>query len=58
MQPNTHFQLDEFYLDLQNEGNDLILLPKEKIAEQPFPGLRPYKTSEWQTFFGRDSQVA
>jgi hypothetical protein len=37
---------------------NLYLLPKEKIAEQPFPGLRPYKTSEWQTFFGRDSQVA
>ena len=58
MHPNHTFQLDEFYLDLQNEGNELILLSKEEIAELPFPGLRPYKTSEWQTFFGRDGQVA
>ena len=51
------FQLDEFYLDLQEDGNKISILDKEKIEERPFPGLRPFKTSEFQLFKGRDGQA-
>ncbi|MEO6000403.1 MAG: hypothetical protein ABIN89_26425 [Chitinophagaceae bacterium] len=51
------FQLDEFYLDLQEDGNRISILNKEKIEERPFPGLRPFKTSEFQLFKGRDGQA-
>ncbi|MFT3908237.1 MAG: hypothetical protein QM737_02330 [Ferruginibacter sp.] len=51
------FQVDEFYLDLQTDGRTISLLSEEKIAERPFPGLRPFKTSEFQLFKGRDGQA-
>ncbi len=51
------FQLDEFYLDLQEDGLKISLLSKDKIADCPFPGLRPYKTSEFQLFYGRSGQA-
>src|SRR5215204_494328 len=51
------FQLDEFYLDLQEDGSKISILEKEKIKQRPFPGLRPFKTSEFQLFKGRDGQA-
>src|SRR6187399_228530 len=51
------FQLDEFYLDLQEDGSRISILNKETIEERPFPGLRPFKTSEFQLFKGRDGQA-
>lgn len=51
------FQLDEFYLDLQEDGNRISILGRDKIEERPFPGLRPFKTSEFQLFKGRDGQA-
>lgn len=50
------FQLDEFYLDLQEEGRRISILPPEEIVRMPFPGLRPFKTSEFLLFKGRDGQ--
>ncbi|MXV53165.1 hypothetical protein GS399_19540 [Pedobacter sp. HMF7647] len=51
------FQLDEFYLDLQEDGNKIRLLDRDEIRRRPFPGLRPYKTSEFQLFKGRGGQA-
>ncbi len=50
------FQLDEFYLDLTPEGQ-ICYLSKNEIRNNPFPGLRPFKTSEFQLFYGRDGQA-
>lgn len=52
------FQLDEFYLDLQEGGQNIVFLSQAEIARMPFPGLRPFKTSEFQIFKGRDGQAA
>ncbi len=51
------YQLDEFYLDLQEEGSKISLLPAEEIVRRPFPGLRPFKTAEFQLFKGRGGQA-
>lgn len=51
------YQLDEFYLDLQEDGNHIRLLSAAEIKESPFPGLRPYRTSEFQLFKGRGGQA-
>jgi energy-coupling factor transporter ATP-binding protein EcfA2 len=51
------FQLDEFYLDLQKDGQDIVYINQRNISEDPFPGLRPFKTSEVPIFKGRDNQV-
>ena len=51
------FQLDEFYLDLQQDGSKISLLTESEIISKPFPGLRPFKTSEFQLFRGRDGQA-
>src|SRR5437868_13764205 len=53
----TPFQIDEFYIDLQADGKTISLLSEEQIALKPFPGLRPFKTSEFQLFKGRDGQA-
>ena len=50
------FQIDEFYLDLQEDGNKIAILSQEEISTKPFPGLRPFKTSEFQLFNGRIGQ--
>jgi energy-coupling factor transporter ATP-binding protein EcfA2 len=52
----TAFQLDEFYLDLNPDGQ-ISFLQKAEINKKPFPGLRPFKTSEFQLFHGRDGQA-
>jgi len=51
------FQLDEFYLDLQDDGRKITLLTDEELIERPFPGLRSFKTSEYQLFYGREGQA-
>ncbi len=51
------FQLDEFYLDLQEDGSKISILDPEWIRKKPFPGLRPFRTSEFQLFRGRDGQA-
>ncbi|RAV60370.1 hypothetical protein DIU36_01800 [Mucilaginibacter rubeus] len=51
------YQLDEFYLDLQEDGNHIRLLTPAEIKKNPFPGLRPYRTSEFQLFKGRGGQA-
>lgn len=52
----TSFQLDEFYDDLLENGS-IRLLSNKKVRERPFPGLRPFKASEFQLFRGRDGQA-
>lgn len=56
MTPNI-FQLDEFYEDLIQHGSRISNLSREEISKKPFPGLRPFKTSEFQIFKGRDGQA-
>lgn len=51
------FQLDEFYLDLKEDGRTISFLSKAEIEKMPYPGLRPFKTSEFQFFNGRDGQA-
>ncbi|WP_413669446.1 hypothetical protein ACEN9X_05475 [Mucilaginibacter sp. Mucisp86] len=51
------FEVDEFYWRVQYEGSKLIQLSPEAIAECPFPGMRPFKTTEHELFYGRDNQV-
>ena len=51
------FQLDEYYLDLRADGRTISFLDKQEIEQRPFPGLRPFKTSEFQLFNGRDGQA-
>lgn len=55
---NDSFQIDEFYLDLQQDGSKLRNMPEEDIIKNPFPGLRPFKTSEMDLFFGRKNQTS
>lgn len=50
------FQLDEFYLDLQQDGSKISILDEEIIVKRPYPGLRPFRTSECQLFKGRGGQ--
>jgi ABC-type uncharacterized transport system fused permease/ATPase subunit len=57
MENTPDFQLDEFYLDLQQDGSTIRLLDEKDIVKNPFPGLRPFKTSEFQLFKGRDIQT-
>jgi hypothetical protein len=54
---SSSFQVDEFYLDLQADGRTISLLTDEQISARPFPGLRPFKTSEFELFKGRDGQA-
>lgn len=49
-------QRDEFYLRIQKEGQDLLLLTDQETRQHPFPGLRSFKTSESHLFFGREGQ--
>ena len=51
------YQIDEFYLDLQNDGGSIAILEQAQIIRMPFPGLRPFKTSEFQLFKGRGDQT-
>src|SRR5436853_5436310 len=53
----SSFQVDEFYVDLQADGKTISLLSDKEIAQRPFPGLRPFRTSEFQLFKGRDGQA-
>lgn len=43
-------QEDEYYLDISHEG---LMLSLKNLRQNPFPGLRPFKTSETNVFFGR-----
>ncbi|MBK8923772.1 MAG: hypothetical protein IPM81_20180 [Saprospirales bacterium] len=52
-----HFQLDEYYLDLQKQGQDMDILDWEQTQQNPFPGLRPFRTREAHLFFGREGQA-
>lgn len=54
---NDSFQLDEFYLDLQYDGHNINPISDKQMEETPFPGLRPFRTSEYPIFFGRDGQA-
>ena len=54
---DVDFQIDEFFLDLQKQGSGLKMMPQKSIEECPFPGLRPFKTSEQELFYGRGKQV-
>ncbi len=58
-------QLDEFYLEIQNDGSgvyvrsDAIFAIKNdrRVYRNPYPGLRPFKTSEYIFFSGRREQT-
>ncbi|MCB1863695.1 MAG: hypothetical protein KDI47_18485, partial [Gammaproteobacteria bacterium] len=52
-----HFQIDEYYLDLQKQGQDMDILDAERTRRNPFPGLRPFRTGEAHLFFGREGQA-
>ena len=52
-----HFQLDEYYLDLQKQGQDMEILDQDDTRRNPFPGLRPFRTAEAHLFFGREGQA-
>ena len=52
-----HFQLDEYYLDLQKQGQEVGLMDREETLRNPFPGLRPFRTGEAHLFFGREGQA-
>lgn len=62
------FQLDEYYLELLDEGNLGLNAPnalenkvryisQSEIVDHPYPGIRPFKTTEAPIFFGRDGQA-
>jgi tetratricopeptide (TPR) repeat protein len=51
------FQIDEFYLDLQEDGHNINPIDERQMEEAPYPGLRPYRTSEYPIFFGREGQA-
>lgn len=64
----TEFQLDEYYLELLDEGNlglddpqnrdrKVKYVSQETIVHRPYPGIRPFKTIEAPIFFGRDGQA-
>ena len=53
---NFLFQLDEYYLDLGDDGQ-VSFLDNAQLSARPFPGLRPFKASEFQLFHGRDGQA-
>ncbi|MFT6502415.1 MAG: WD40 repeat protein/energy-coupling factor transporter ATP-binding protein EcfA2 [Crocinitomicaceae bacterium] len=68
MKQSNNFQLDEYYLELLNEGNlglnsdknqanKVKYLSNTEIARRPYPGIRPFKTTEAPIFFGRDGQA-
>jgi hypothetical protein len=51
-----HFQIDEYYLDLQDQGQTVDIMGIEETRKNPFPGLRPFRTGEAHLFFGREGQ--
>ncbi len=57
MENRVPYQIDEYYLDLKAGESKITMLTKEEIQKRPFPGLRPYKTSEFQLFKGRSGQA-
>ncbi|MCO6475871.1 MAG: hypothetical protein J5I94_04580 [Phaeodactylibacter sp.] len=52
-----HFQIDEYYLGLQKQGQDMDILDENRTRRNPFPGLRPFRTGEAHLFFGREGQA-
>src|ERR1700688_2485896 len=44
-------QVDEYYYDLTPEGRASVTVA---LTENPYPGLRPFKTNESVVFFGRE----
>ena len=52
-----HFQIDEYYLDLQKQGQDMEIMDRDATQQNPFPGLRPFRTAEAHLFFGREGQA-
>lgn len=63
MQEHIKVSLDEYYLELQDEGNLRFdefnenhnqYISQEQIVKHPYPGIRPFKTIEAPIFFGRE----
>lgn len=52
-----HFQIDEYYLGLQKQGQDMDILDENRTRRNPYPGLRPFRTGEAHLFFGREGQA-
>ncbi len=52
-----HFQIDEYYLGLQKQGQNMDILDENRTRRNPFPGLRPFRTGEAHLFFGREGQA-
>jgi hypothetical protein len=46
-----NIQVDEYYEDISCSQEKI----EEKLQSNPYPGLRPFKTSESMVFFGRES---
>jgi|GEM_PF-723919 len=56
MSEPLQFQVDEYYLDLQRKGQAMEIIDEDETLRNPFPGLRPFRTSEAHLFFGREGQ--
>lgn len=56
MPETLHYQIDEYYLDLQKRAQDMEIMDEQDTRRNPFPGLRPFRTAEAHLFFGREGQ--
>ena len=56
MTESLHFQLDEYYIDLQQQAQGMEIIDEAETRRNPFPGLRPFRTNEAHLFFGREGQ--
>ena len=52
-----HFERDGFYLELQLDSNKISFPADGAIESHPFPGLRPFKTSEFILFKGLEKSA-
>ena len=55
MRDFNHYQIDEYYLDLQRQAQEMNI-DEEGGYTNPFPGLRTFRTDEAHLFFGREGQ--
>lgn len=51
---NMKYQVDEYYLELQKKAQTLDIIDEKSTEKKPFPGLRPFRTTEAHLFFGRE----
>lgn len=58
MTDRKHYQLDEYYIDLQQQAKGMEIADEVTTRNSnPYPGLRPFRTAEAHLFFGREGQA-